>query len=541
MKQLPIGNTDFKEIITKDYYYVDKTKTIEELLERKAYVVLFPRPRRFGKSSLISTLDYFFNVENNKENKKLFKGLYIEKSEYFKEMGKYPVINLNFKGLKKDNYKSFYNDFVKLIQDLYSSKDYIYKTLKDFEKVRFDKIINATGTQDDYETSLKDLINWLERYYKSQVVILIDEYDVPIQEGYLNGYYKKVINLIRGFISTLKDNNKIKLVVFTGVLRVSKESLFSDLNNVKVYTMLDDKYTETFGFTESETKELLEYYNLELTSEVNEYYDGYKFSDTSIYNPWSILNYAESGQLLPYWVNTSGGELIQDVVSKMNEEDKRIIFELLEGKNTSFDYDEKLTYNDFNEYDDIEKVLNLLYASGYLTYDKEEDNIKYFRIPNNEVKEALSKIMQRAILKKTLNKKLNVAFIENILNKETEEVEIYLNKLLESSSYFDLVNEMSYQNFLLGVLTTLNSDYIIKSNRESGTGRSDIIIEDKERERGIIVELKVAKKESEIKEKIIEAKKQIKKNKYIEELELDKVKDKKEMIIVFYKKKVVVK
>ncbi len=334
------------------------------------------------------------------------------------------------------------------------------------------------------------------------------------------------------FLSTLKGNRKLKLAILTGVLRVSKESLLSGTNNLVVNTMMNKDFNTAFGFTTDETKELLEYYGLKLTKEVKEYYDGYNFSDTSIYNPWSIIYYANDGNLLPYWINTSGNVLIEDLISKMTEENKAKIFDLLEGKSESFDFD---------EYNDIEKILNLLYASGYLTYDKKEDNINYFRIPNNEVKVSLSKLVQRAILKKNLTKELNVTFIENILNKETEEVEIYLNKILESSSYLDIVNEADYQNFLLGVLTTENDKYVIKPNRESRIGRSDIIIEDKKRERGIIIELKVAKKENEVKEKITEAKKQIKKNKYLDELELDKVKDKKEMVIVFYKKKVIVK
>ena len=232
MKQLPIGNTDFKEIITKDYYYVDKTKTIEELLERKAYVVLFPRPRRFGKSSLISTLDYFFNVENNKENKKLFKGLYIEKSDCFKEMGKYPVIYLNFKDLKKNSYEEFYKKFVTLIRILYTKNEFIINVLNEGEKRDFINIRDGLGSKNNYTDSLLYLIIWLERYYKERVVILIDEYDVPIHEGYLNGYYDEVVGLIREFLSPLKGENNIRLVVFTGVLRVSKESLFSDLNNI---------------------------------------------------------------------------------------------------------------------------------------------------------------------------------------------------------------------------------------------------------------------------------------------------------------------
>ncbi len=540
MKKLPFGQENFRDVILSDYYYVDKTKYIEQIINDGATFLLFARPRRFGKSLFLSTLNYFFNIENNKENKKLFKGLYIEKSDCFKEMGKYPVIYLNFKDLKKNSYEEFYKKFVTLIRILYTKNEFIINVLNEGEKRDFINIRDGLGSKNNYTDSLLYLIIWLERYYKERVVILIDEYDVPIHEGYLNGYYDEVVGLIREFLSPLKGENNIRLVVFTGVLRVSKESLFSDLNNILVYTMMDKDFSDTFGFTESETKEFLEDYGLKLTKEIKDYYDGYNIKGVSLYNPWSIINYIKKKELLPYWVNTSGNVLIQDLISKMKEENKAKIFDLLEGESKNFRYNEKLTYNDFNEYNNINTALNLLYASGYLTYDKTVNDMNYYKIPNNEVKESLAVIMQRAIFNGDLTEEENANFIENILNKDTEKVEIYLNELLKSLSFFDLVNEQSYHNFMLGLLFAESRKYIIKSNRESGTGRSDIIIEDNKRERGIIVELKVAKKESEIKSKIIEAKKQIKKNKYLDELELDKVKDKKEMVIVFYKKKVVV-
>ena len=483
----------------------------------------------------MSTLDYFFNIENNKENKKLFKNLYIEKSEYFKEMGKYPVIHIDFKDLKKNSYEEFYEGFVKIIRELYKSKEYIIDILDDGEKRDFTNIRDGLADKFYYKRSLLCLLHWLRRYYNKQVVVLIDGYDDPLQESYLKGYFEEAVELLDGFVGVLKDENSVRLAVLTSVLKMCNPGIFGGFNNIDVHSMGNRHLGEICGFTEGETKELLEYYGLKLTKKVKDYYGGYKMCNAKIYNPNSIINYIKTKEMSSYIKDLSINELIYDLINKMREENKTKIFELLEGKSKSFDYYETTTYISFNESNSLNTVLNLLYASGYLTFNKEKDRIYYYKIPNNEVKETLSKIMQNIMFKDSISLEENTKFIESILKKETEEVERYLNSKLESSSYFDVINESNYQNFLLGILITLNSKYIIKGNRESG-----ILIEDNKRERGIIVELKVAKKKSEIKNKIIEAKKQIKKNKYIEELELDKIKDKKEMVIVFYKKKVVV-
>ncbi len=543
IKKIPIGTTDFKKLIEEDYYYVDKTNVIEKLITTGADVVLFPRPRRFGKSLFLSMLDNFFNIETKKENKNLFKDLYINKSDCYKNFGKYPIIHLDFKDMKESNYNNSLEKFKILIQRIFTEKSYIKEVIDKDEKDIFKKYKSRTASEVEYKESIKYLSMWLKKYYKEKVIILIDEYDTPIQAGYNNGFYKEIIEFMRGiFGSALKGNNSVKMGILTGVLRVSNESLFSEFNNLKVYSMMENNYNEAFGFTESETKKLLLYYDLKLTKEVKNYYDGYNFSGLSIYNPWSIMNYVNDKKIMPYWINTSSNTLITDLLTKMNEENKLTMQKLINKESISFNYDSNITYLDFNNYEDIDKVLNLLLASGYLTFDKKVDNIDYFKIPNEEVRLSLAKIMQRVIINKTLLPEQNITFVGNILNGNKEEIEHYINELLTSLSYLDLTKEISYHLFLMGLLApVIEKGYIVKSNRETGLGRADILIETKDRKYGGVIELKVANTEKEINKKINEAKKQIKTNNYINELKLDKVNSITTHIIVFYKKKCIVK
>ena len=301
LKNVPIGFHNFKEIIESNLYYVDKTLVIEKLLKGNSKVISFPRPRRFGKSLFISMLDNFFNIEKKESNKNLFKDLNICKSEYYKYLSNYPVISLNFKSLKQDNYEIMFDDFKTMIKEVFATKRYLLDILNENEKKDFNSFLDKTASVNEYQRSIKLLSNFLYRYYNKKVIILIDEYDVPIQQGYLCGFYESIVSFIREVFSNgIKDNDNIYMAIMTGVLRVSKESLFSDLNNVDVYSIVNKEYNEYFGFTEKETKELLEYYGLELTSEVKNMYDGYNFNGVDIYNPWSILNYASRKELVSY-------------------------------------------------------------------------------------------------------------------------------------------------------------------------------------------------------------------------------------------------
>ena len=547
-KKLPIGYDNFKEVIEKDLYYVDKTHIIEELLDNKNKVVLFPRPRRFGKTLLLSMLENFFNIEKKKDNKHLFDNLYIKNSKYYNNLSSYPVIKLDFKSLKQTNYKVMYGAYTEMIREIYSSKMYLLDILNDGEKEIFNSFIMSTASEEKYQKAINILCSFLYKYYNKKTIILIDEYDVPIQQGYLYGFYNDIVSFIREvFSSSLKGNDNLELAIMTGVLRVSKESLFSDLNNVKVYSIIDEKYNEFFGFTESETKELLKYYNLELTSEVKGMYDGYNFCGLSIYNPWSILNYADTKKLLPFWVNTSGNELIKDILRKTPDNIKIIIEKLLQNEEIEFIYDEKVTFLDVNNIKSLNTILNFLLISGYLTISS-DSMINTFGIitskvyiPNNEIKGVINRVLLDELIDNpAITITLLREFSENILANNKIKVEEILNKILPSISFMD-ETESFYHGYVLGLFSLfLSSNCILKSNREAGCGRFDIMIETSDKKTGIIIELKIDK-DNDIEKVATNAKKQIKDKEYYQELILDKVENIYEFVIVFKNKKCIVR
>ena len=547
-KKLPIGYDNFKEVIEKDLYYVDKTHIIEELLDNKNKVVLFPRPRRFGKTLLLSMLENFFNIEKKKDNKHLFDNLYIKNSKYYNNLSSYPVIKLDFKSLKQTNYKVMYGAYTEMIREIYSSKMYLLDILNDGEKEIFNSFIMSTASEEKYQKAINILCSFLYKYYNKKTIILIDEYDVPIQQGYLYGFYNDIVSFIREvFSSSLKGNDNLELAIMTGVLRVSKESLFSDLNNVKVYSIIDDKYNEFFGFTESETKELLKYYNLELNSEVKGMYDGYNFSGLSIYNPWSILNYADTKKLLPFWVNTSGNELIKDILRKTPDNIKVIIEKLLQNEEIEFIYDEKVTFLDVNNIKSLNTILNFLLVSGYLTISS-DSMINTFGIitskvyiPNNEIKGVINRVLLDELIDNpAITITLLREFSENILANNKIKVEEILNKILPSISFMD-ETESFYHGYVLGLFSLfLSSNCILKSNREAGCGRFDIMIETSDKKTGIIIELKIDR-DNDIEKVATNAKKQIKDKEYYQELILDKVENIYEFVIVFKNKKCIVR
>ena len=543
MKKIPIGRDNFKDIIEQNYYYVDKTKLIEELLERGSYVTLFPRPRRFGKSLTISMIDEFFNVEKKQENKNLFKGLKISKSKYSKEQGKNPVIKLNFKELKYDNWEEMYIKIKMIIQNLYNQNLKVEKNLSELEKIRFNKILFGNANKPEYEESIKNLSEYLYKYYGEKVVLLIDEYDVPIQSGYINGFYKEIVSFIKNmFSSSLKTNDNIQFAIMTGVLRVSKESIFSDLNNVDVYSTLDETYNEYFGFTEEETKELLKYYDLELTQSVKEEYDGYLFGKKEIYNPWSIINYANRKELMPYWVNTGSNELITNIIYNGAEENIKIQIEkLLQGEELECEYNEKVTFLDLAKTNSLEIILNFLLVSGYLTVTKDTDvttGLIKLKIPNKEIKTVYISLIntwfteQNSILSTQFRE-----FKENILNGNVEKMNNNLNKILQSISFVD-TKENFYHGYMLGIFVGfLRDKYIVKSNREAGTGRFDVMIEKIDRSWGAILEFKIAKSEEDLEMCAQKGLEQIEEKEYYRELELDEVREIKKYAIAFWDKR----
>jgi len=550
MKKIIIGEDNFENLINQDGYYVDKSKIIEELLDSGGGVKLFPRPSRFGKTLLISMLNNFFDIDKKEKNKDLFNGLYISDSKYKNIQNTYPVINLSFKNLKQNTFEKVIDIFKRTIGDLYNEKEYVKEILLESDKLYFEGITNQTANISDYSLSILKLSNFLYKYYNKKVIILIDEYDVPIQEGYLDGFYKDVVDFIRSVLSSaLKTNNTLAYGILTGVLRVSKESIFSDLNNIKIYGINDEKYEEYFGFTEEETRRLFEYYGLELSNDVKDMYDGYDFGGKSIYNPWSLLNYVDSSHLDTYWVNTSGNDLIKRLLLQTNSTNKKQIENLVEGDFLQFEYNDKITYQDFDNYDDLNNLLNIMLSSGYLTMTESKidilgNKIDYVKIPNLEVKKIITSIIAHLSIKgeETNNSyminKFNIALASN----DKIKVEEILNNMFMSLSFMD-AQEYFCHAYTLGIFKSFldSNRFIIKSNREGGSGRFDVSIRKKDNSIGFIIEFKLANNEKEMEEKAVLALNQMKEKEYYKELKLEGVNDIKEVAIVFYDKKVIVR
>ena len=546
-KKIPIGKDDLKEVIEQDYYYVDKTDIIEKLLSDGNYVSLFPRPRRFGKSLFISMLDNFFNIEYEDTNNNLFEGLNISKSKYYDYLSSKPVIKLDFKALKQDSYEEMYQSFKVMIRNIYLSKYYIFDNLNEIEKNIFNNYLYERASDADYKISIQMLSLFMYKYYNIKPIILIDEYDVPIERGYVKGFYDNIVKLIRNvFSNALKGNNNISFAIMTGVLRVSKESMFSDINNVEVYTINNEFYNDCFGFTPNETKELLNYYNLELDNDVKNMYDGYNFCGAEIYNPWSILNYAKYKKLEPFWINTSGNELIIKTISNCETNVKVLIEKLLLREIIEFEFDDKTTYQDYSDLSNSNKILNLLLASGYLTIEKQflndfGEEITLVKLPNKEVRHFFKKIIVE-IMKNDYN--IDNDKIRNfciaVLNSNKKEMEEILNKMLPNMSYHD-TDERGYHNYILGIFSLFINDdkFIIRSNRESGFGRFDLMIKDKAYNKGIIIEFKVTK--DDLEESALKALNQIEEKKYYLDLVNEGYKEILKYAIVFEGKQCIVR
>ena len=547
LKTIATGTYDFKKLIESNSYYVDKTKIIEELIKNKKEVYLFPRPRRFGKSLFISMLDNFFNIEYKDSNKDLFNGLNITKSEYYKELSTRPVINVSFKDMETSNYESMLDNFKEVIRRIYSKKKYLINILDEYETVLFNRFLSKDATEEEYKKAIYILSDFMVKYYNKKVVILLDEYDVPIQNGYLNDFYDEIMDLIRGvFSSSLKDNENLDFGVVAGVLRVSGESLFSTFNNPKVYSIMNKNYNEYFGFTEKETKELLEYYGLELNEDVKNMYDGYIFGGVEIYNPWSIIKYADRRVLQPYWLNTSSNELITRCIRDCTENIKVTLEKLLTGKSIPFIYNDQVTYKNSDTLNSVNNILNLLFASGYLTIDRIEVNVFgkeviYVKIPNMEVNELFNNYLLEILVSDNSNiMGLMSDFCIAILENNKKNMEQILNQILPSTSFMNS-SEDHFDGYLqcLFSLFLNNKKYIVDSNRESGMGRFDLMIKDKIFNIGIVIELKITKGDME--EGAIKGLKQIEEKEYYMDLVRDGYKDIRKIAICFKGKKCVVR
>jgi len=515
-RPLPIGISDFKTVIEENYYYADKTDMIGDILDDRAMVTLFTRPRRFGKTLNMSMMKYFFGIENTEENKKLFDGLAISNKEYMKEQGQYPVIFISFRNIEEENWEDCYFEIKNIISRTYNEFEFLRGTLNQSELAEFDSIW-LKKEKADWKGSLKNLTRYLYKYYdRKKVVVLIDEYDTPIIQSYQEKYYKKLISFFKRFYGdVMKDNEYLQFGIMTGILRIAKEGIFSGLNNLKVNTIFSEKYSEYYGLTEEEVLEAVKYYDMEYEmQDIRKWYDGYQFGKSEVYNPWSIINFLNERELKAYWIGVSGNSMINDLLSKGD----RHIVENLEKL-----FNEEIIYKvvrDYTEYKfDSSDIWELFLYSGYLTIAGEKQGEEYpLRLPNKEIQSFFRKIFIEKFIG-NYDKFLHV--IRNLKDGKIEEfAEGLEEEILSSLSYFDTGrDEKYYKIFLIGIFITLSNDYIRLSERETGTGRADLILEPKNKENpAYIFEFKVAEDEKELENYAVEGFYQIKEKQYDVEL-----------------------
>ena len=531
LKGIPIAIENFKEIINRNYYYIDKTKFIEEILNDGAKVKLFCRPRRFGKTLNMSTLKYFFDIENREENRKLFNGLYIENSPMIKEQGKYPVIFISMKGITGLNWNDSFNEIKLKVKDLFKDQSNLVKYLDNYDKIDFEKyILNVDDLKEaDLKKSLYLLTKLLYKHYNQKVILLIDEYDSPILSAYEKGYYTEMRDFLKTFYGdVLKTNEYLQMGVLTGIIRVTQAGIFSDLNNIENYTILKKFYTEHFGLLENEVEEALKYYGIEYKlDEVKSWYNGYNFGGTQVYNPLSILKYIQYRELEPYWINTLGNNLILDVIANSDDsviKDLEKLFneeELETAINLELDVGRSLIDSD---------IWSLMLSSGYLTIKEKIDRNNYIiKIPNKEIKtffkDSFVKMVFRGTkyveqIKKALLSK-DLELFENAFERMVLESISFYNTTLNSKEREDSNNysEVPYQMFILGFLISMQDKFFVTPEQESGLGRADILLEPKNKNGvGYILEIKAAKKSKRISNLAKKAYNQIEEKKYETEL-----------------------
>ncbi|CDA07918.1 AAA family ATPase [Fusobacterium sp. CAG:649] len=539
MKRIGIGLSDFKHLIEEDFYYYDKTKFIDEIIKDGAQVKLFTRPRRFGKTLNMSMLKYFFDIKKADENRKLFKNLYIEKTESFKEQGQYPVVFLSLKDLKATTWEEMERKIIIILSDFFSEYEYLLNELTGISFENLKNIIYRKADIDELTTTLKFLTKILYEKYNKKVVVLIDEYDSPLVSAYINGYYGKAKDFFKTFYSiVLKDNTCLQMGILTGIIRVIKAGIFSDLNNLRTYTILSDVYTDSYGLTEEEVEKSLKDYGIEQEiSKVKDWYDGYKFGDSEVYNPWSILNFLQDKELRAYWVDTSGNDLINDVLKKITKDTVRALERLFNGEGLRQNISGT---SDLSKLLDENELWELLLFSGYLTIEEKVDEDNYIlRLPNKEV---------RTLYRKTFFEKyfgrgnklsdLMEALIENRIDEYEEKLQ---EVLLTSVSYNDTKkgNEAFYHGLIMGMGLYLEGEYITKSNIESGLGRYDFSVEPKNKnKRAFIMEFKSTDSVEKLEEVSKEALEQIEAKKYDISLKQNGIKEITYIGIAFCGKKI---
>ena len=538
-KKLGLGVEDFKEIISFDYYYIDKTKFIEEILLDGAKIKLFCRPRRFGKTLNMSTLRYFFDIKNREENRKLFNGLYIENSPMISEQGKYPVIFLTMKGIDSSSWNGALKNIRDKIFELYNEYDgKINHILTENENKVFNKFAGKESDEEELKTSLSFLTSLLYKYYNQKVIVLIDEYDSPIISAYENGYYSEAITFFKGLYgNVLKTNQYLHMGVLTGIVRVAQAGIFSDLNNIENYTILNDEYSQYFGLLEEEVeKALLDYgvsYKLE---EVKSWYNGYKFGDSEVYNPLSILKFLKTKKLEAYWVNTSGNALIKELLKNANKTVFDTLNNLFNGKETVVYISQSIALGNNLSPDDL---WELLLFSGYLTVKEKIEMSTYFvKIPNNEIMTFFKNLFVDIIFNGlgTINKLKFALSTKNL----GEIISCLENLVLNAMSTYDTDKryENPYQTLLAGFLYGLEGAYFSVPNFESGDGRPDIILKPIAKNKpAYILELKRLK-DRPVEKELEEALNQIKLNRYDTLLKREGINDITNIALVFDRKRV---
>lgn len=539
VKQLPVGVDDFKKIRENDLYYVDKTLLIKELLDKHGEVNVFTRPRRFGKTLTLSMLKYYFEkeIDDNgqvQDNSRLFEGLKISKTgeRYTDYMGQYPVIFMSLKSAKQPEYELAYHCIQNEIAKAFERHQYILKgnKLSGSQKEQFIRFAKKSADRAEYLTALEFLTRMLAKYFGKKVIVLLDEYDVPLENAWFRGFYGQMADFVRSlFESVLKTNNNLEFAVITGCLRVAKESIFTGLNNLEVVSILNRAYSEYFGFTESEMEKMLEDFQLtEKKDEMKRWYDGYQFGRTSVYNPWSVINYVKAAMAdydawpKAYWANTSSNDIVRNLIERADRNVRQELENLIAGGMMEKPVHEDITYEDI--YNTQDNLWNFLFFTGYLkkTGERFENRTLYLtlKIPNEEV---LS-IYQNTVIEwydKRIRQKDFSVFYQALLNRDVKTMERELSiNLMETVSFYDY-KEDYYHGYTAGLLKLMEG-YIVKSNRENGLGRSDIMVLSAPYDGvAVIIETKVADTLAELDITAKRALMQIEEKRYDAELKLE--------------------
>ena len=524
-KPLPIGVEDFRRLVDNGYYFVDKTLMIKELLENKETVNLFTRPRRFGKTLNMSMLQRFFEA-TEKSNAYLFDGLKIVAyPEYMAYQGQYPVISISLKSMKRASYQEAYFEYVKLLSDEFERHEIILQSdaVSEEDKLEFQKIKKRIAEPKEYNSAVKLLSKCLQKVYQKNVIILIDEYDVPLENAYHEGFYDDMTNLIRScFESALKTNPSLEFAVLTGCLRVSRESIFTGLNNLKTYSITKNKFSQYFGFTQAEMQEILQTFSLEqYAGTIAKWYDGYRFGLTEIYNPWSVLNcidsYLQNDMVAcePYWSNTSSNRIVKRLIEESNERTKSMVEELINGTPIHTQIFEDVTYGTIDVNQDY--IWSFLLFTGYLKIISCEtvgDETYYdMVIPNVEIK-SIYKNTIRSWFIDHINRDSRTDILESVIHADAEKLEDLLCTWLTNTiSCFD-EQENYYHGFVTGLVSGFNG-YMVVSNRESGNGRFDLVVKQRSRwHHAAILEFKVVEKYNQMTKACEDALRQIEEKDY---------------------------